>query len=346
MNLIDRIIQEWSYRTDKGYPDVNSKEDVELFESVFGINIKEGARVEYDQGDNPVSITLKNSNNEDEQLFFEPAIRTTSGYTIYYSLVGRQGEEGIKVAMDALKHRSELIKGNELIQVVKSSIPTNNSYTDIAVLESSAKLNNKLTLALKEIYPQAKLHYIEKIKYDKIDDSVDWERFRRESEKIKAGIINFLYKTAEKEGPYPIKKTGSTQSSIIARLHSKYDIGNHPYFPDKSKPEIYQTIVKVLQGNGKLLIVDDNLHSGTDFAKIFNSITDLKEKIENKMLSDFSEIDPILGKLPGDRTKEEREIVKVFYDARKRISRLVKNPRNSIDGYVLYRINNEDLKSK
>lgn len=39
MNLIDKAILEWSYKTKKGYPDINSQEDMALFESIFGFNI-------------------------------------------------------------------------------------------------------------------------------------------------------------------------------------------------------------------------------------------------------------------------------------------------------------------
>ena len=42
MNLIDRVILEWSYKTKKGYPDINSQEDMALFESMFGFNLNEG----------------------------------------------------------------------------------------------------------------------------------------------------------------------------------------------------------------------------------------------------------------------------------------------------------------
>jgi hypothetical protein len=41
MNIIDRVLLEWSYKTKKGYPDINSQEDVALFESMFGFNITE-----------------------------------------------------------------------------------------------------------------------------------------------------------------------------------------------------------------------------------------------------------------------------------------------------------------
>jgi len=50
MNLIDRIILEWSYKTKKGYPDINSQEDMDLFESMFGFYISER------KGDNEAKV--------------------------------------------------------------------------------------------------------------------------------------------------------------------------------------------------------------------------------------------------------------------------------------------------
>jgi hypothetical protein len=44
MNLLDKVILEWSYRTKKGYPDINSQEDIALFESMFGIDLDEMAK--------------------------------------------------------------------------------------------------------------------------------------------------------------------------------------------------------------------------------------------------------------------------------------------------------------
>ena len=44
MNLIDRIILEWSYRTKKGYPDLNNKDDMRLFQSLFGYDLSEAKK--------------------------------------------------------------------------------------------------------------------------------------------------------------------------------------------------------------------------------------------------------------------------------------------------------------
>jgi len=50
MNLIDKVLLEWSYKTTKGYPDINSQEDIALFESMFGfdLTVTELKKLEYD----------------------------------------------------------------------------------------------------------------------------------------------------------------------------------------------------------------------------------------------------------------------------------------------------------
>ena len=41
MNLIDKVLLEWSYKTKKGYPDLNNQEDLRVFETLFGFNLNE-----------------------------------------------------------------------------------------------------------------------------------------------------------------------------------------------------------------------------------------------------------------------------------------------------------------
>ena len=50
MNLIERVILEWSYKTKKGYPDLNSEEDLRIFESMFGFDptVTEMKKLDYD----------------------------------------------------------------------------------------------------------------------------------------------------------------------------------------------------------------------------------------------------------------------------------------------------------
>ena len=53
MNLIDKVILEWSYRTKKGYPDLNNEEDLRLFEALFGFDltapINEAPKIPFDE---------------------------------------------------------------------------------------------------------------------------------------------------------------------------------------------------------------------------------------------------------------------------------------------------------
>ena len=44
MKLIDKILLEWSYRCEKGYPDLNNETDLALFESIFGFNLLNEAK--------------------------------------------------------------------------------------------------------------------------------------------------------------------------------------------------------------------------------------------------------------------------------------------------------------
>jgi hypothetical protein len=41
MDLLDKVLLEWSARTDKGYPDLNNEQDLAIFESMFGFKLNE-----------------------------------------------------------------------------------------------------------------------------------------------------------------------------------------------------------------------------------------------------------------------------------------------------------------
>ena len=61
MNLIDKVILEWSYRTKKGYPDINNKSDLKVFESMFGFDLKESPLT-------PKELGKQNSKTKEERL--------------------------------------------------------------------------------------------------------------------------------------------------------------------------------------------------------------------------------------------------------------------------------------
>ena len=41
MNLVEQTILEWSYRCEKGYPDLTNERDMDLYESLFGFRLDE-----------------------------------------------------------------------------------------------------------------------------------------------------------------------------------------------------------------------------------------------------------------------------------------------------------------
>ena len=61
MNLIDRVILEWSYKTKKGYPDINNEKDMALFESMFGFNLNETPLT-------PKELSKQNSKTKEERI--------------------------------------------------------------------------------------------------------------------------------------------------------------------------------------------------------------------------------------------------------------------------------------
>lgn len=52
MDILDKVIQEWSYKTDKGYPDINNEKDIAVFESMFGIRLEKLLQEEKDKKSN------------------------------------------------------------------------------------------------------------------------------------------------------------------------------------------------------------------------------------------------------------------------------------------------------
>jgi|TARA_R110000764_G_scaffold41242_3_gene92460 hypothetical protein len=48
MDILDKVLLEWSYRCEKGYPDINNKKDIALFESIFGFNLIEEAKYPFE----------------------------------------------------------------------------------------------------------------------------------------------------------------------------------------------------------------------------------------------------------------------------------------------------------
>jgi hypothetical protein len=321
--------------------------------------INEGAKVDFKDGV-PISIKISSKPIEGEQLITVDGVRVTNNYDVYYSLESNPKTDNNKAAQDALKYSADKINDDELKELIIRTLKNKINKIDyIGFLESKGTLNNKLLEIIKNIYnvPDENIVYVEKIKYNYIDNAVDWDQFQQEAKDIQDAIISYLEKTSKKPGPYKIRKSGEVQSSIIQRLHSKYDLGLNPNEPDRPLPPIFNVFVDCLTKNKTLLIIDDNLHTGTDFLKIFRSIDALIEKIKEKSLKPSPEEENALLQIYDivkhpkfktssflqDKYKEFKQIEKEFLQRQLIVNNMYSRSTDKISGYVLYKLKDKDI---
>jgi hypothetical protein len=324
--------------------------------------INEGAKATFYEGENNIQkIDISVKPIEGEQLITSNKTRKTNNYNVFIGLESTPDNKitNIKKSEDALKNNANLIEENELekflISNLKSRLP---SIDYIGFLESTGDLNILLKKTIQKIYsiPDDKTIYIDKIKYEKIDDAVDWEQFDKESEKIKTAILNWLSKRAENPPPYTIRKSGETQSSIIQRLHSKYNVGFNPNIKNKSLPQIYNVLAECIIKGKKILIIDDNLHTGTDFLKLFRDVDKLINKLREEYSKPTEDEQKIINELedikknPKFKTSQflqskYKELNKLKVKILERTEMITKNITgpDKVFGYVLYELKSEDL---
>jgi hypothetical protein len=308
----------------------------------------------------PVNITISSKPISGEQLIAVDGIRSTNNYDVYYSLESNPKEDNIKASQDALKYSADKISEGELRELITKTLKSRLSKVDyIGFLESKGTLNNLLLSVIKDIYgvSDENIVFVKKLDYKFIDNAVDWNQFQKESETIQKAILNFLEKTSQTPGPYKIRKSGEVQSSIVQRLHSKYDLGLNPNEPDRPLPPIFDVIVDCINSKKTLLIIDDNIHSGTDFFKIFGDINKLIDKMENESSKISEEEQNVLDEIQTiianpkfktssflqDKYKELKKIEREYNERKLMISKQYSNINKNIFGYVLYRLKDSDL---
>jgi hypothetical protein len=329
--------------------------------------VQEGARVAFDNAGNASKIDIAYKHLDGEQLATYNNVIKKNSYSVYYSLESAPGAENIKKSEDALKYSSQLIKPAELKDLISNTLGAEIEKVDyIGYLESKGGLNKVLINTIKELYGVSDENVVEvkKVEYMNIDDAVDWESYNKlKSEPLKKDIIKFLYKTAEKAPPYKIKKSsgkegGGTQSIIVKQLQSKYDLGLNPNLKNKSLPPIYDVLVKCIEQGKTLLIVDDNMHAGTDFYKIFGAVRDLADKLKEVNARPTTEEEGVEEKLVALKRHPKRETSSYIKQEIDKLEKVLKVRRERIDlvnrdlngsnqrifGYVLYNLSSKDIK--
>ena len=329
--------------------------------------VREGARVTFDDTGNASKIDIAYKHLDGEQLATYNNVIKKNSYSVYYSLESVTGAANIKKSEDALKYNSQLIKPAELKDLLHNTLGAEIEKVDyIGYLESKGGLNKVLINTVKELYGVSDENVVEvkKVEYMNIDDAVDWDSYSKlKSEPLKKDIIKFLYKTAEKAPPYKIQKSsgkegGGTQSIIVKQLQSKYNLGLNPNLKNKSLPPIYDVLVKCIEQDKTLLIVDDNMHAGIDFYKIFGAVRDLVDKLKEENAKPTADEEGAEEKLAAweghskrktsTHIKQEIErlekILKVRRERIELVNRDLNGSNQRIFGYVLYNLSSKDIK--
>jgi len=313
------------------------------------------------------SIEVSPSSIPGEQLITIDGETKKNSYSVFFSLESTSDLkiQNIKNTQDALKYQVEDVNISDLKNLVSKTLKNRIPKVDyIGFLESEGELNKSLAKIVQEIYGVEDQNVIDikKVRYKNIDDAVDWEQFRKDADSIKQLMIQFLYKTAETppkdpEG-YTIRKSGQTPSKVIRGLHSKYNLGLHPNLPNLPIPPIFDVIVKCVTQGKTLLILDDNIHTGTDFLKMFRIIEDIAEKVIEIYFQPTSEEEEIFKEIdaielnPKFKTSsflqsKHKELMKMKLDYLQRKDRMIRDlykNRDRISGYVLYSLSHADLK--
>lgn len=333
--------------------------------------VQEGARVTFDDKGKATDIEIAYKPLDGEQLITFNGETTKNNYTVYYSLESAPGQLDPKKAEDALKDKanSHLIKSTEIKNLLQNTLkPALDKKVDyIGYLGSRGGLNKVLVNTIKELYgvPDENVVEVEKVEYTNIDDAVDWDSYNKlKSKHVKDAIIQFLYKTAEEAPPYKIRKSsgregGGTQSIIIRQLQSKYDLGLNPNLKNKPLPPIYDILVKCIEQGKTLLIVDDNIHAGIDFYKIFGAVKGLVNKLKEQNAKPTVDEEGAEEKLAAWKKhskyktsphiqQEVEKLEKILKIRRERVdlmNRSLNGSNERIFGYVLYNLSPEDIKS-
>lgn len=354
--------------------------------------INEGAWYEGEEEARKVFLSLKNDPNNPNELLktSEPNgknynIRGTRGVApikVYYGLYPKtkykaedpESERAKNNIMDPLKKAEEgkfyMAPGEKMEDFLEYTLLKNiKSDIDYVVrIGSSADLVNVMSKSLSNIYPNALLIDINKIKYESGEDAVDTDEYNKKVARELAIDRGINKKTGE-----PLPRHSRTQDFVRAWINARNNDllqlianGKDPWFHIKSsgiqggirgslRPK-YDTASEAFinavhhcafgdeNGNlGKMILIDDNTQQGTDFKNISNKILEILAGIIDITKNNTEEVlkgQEILAKI-GSSYKAK--IINNNLD--KQLDNIEKeaidNIQNNIFGYVLYNFNKD-----
>ena len=165
MNLIDRVLLEWSYKTRKGYPDINSQEDMDLFESLFGFNLNEltvSPKYQSKGVFNPFYNIDSDLDNKVRELLNDKDIKFTD---LIYKAVADVTKEPILSLRGSAKF--------ELFKDLESSIGEFIIIPKSKVVSHYGQKTRKDTTASSNVNEFLSLYFLKHPKFESVEDIAD-----------------------------------------------------------------------------------------------------------------------------------------------------------------------------
>ena len=165
MNLIDRVLLEWSYKTRKGYPDINSQEDMDLFESMFGFNLNEltvSPKYQSKGVFNPFYNIDSDLDNKVRELLNDKDIKFTD---LIYKAVADVTKEPILSLRGSAKF--------ELFKDLESSIGEFIIIPKSKVVSHYGQKTRKDTTASSNVNEFLSLYFLKHPKFESVEDIAD-----------------------------------------------------------------------------------------------------------------------------------------------------------------------------
>jgi len=254
MEIVDRILLEWSYRCEKGYPDLNNEEDLKIFEEVFKMDLKE-------------EISNK-TNIAAAQDFANSSAANANSITNFTTGKYRNRLNSLKVKdMDQIK---KMLK-----------IHFNLSDEDITLHEAGQGL------AAKDSVPGFEL---ETEKFGRVYIAVSISKKGVGGLEAEYALANGINNVTERTGPVTVKLTSGKRDVVIKGVASAKKVGSRQEVKG-AKADV--TLYSEPDAKGTVLAnisvkEDGRTESEFRWASINNNKTPFRAAFANKALNDKS----------------------------------------------------------
>ena len=381
MNLIDKVILEWSYRTKKGYPDINSQEDMALFESMFGFDptVTELKKLEYnvltDKGKEVAQELIQLLGIEQQQII--PQSKTgiviyTADRDLLFDKIQDSGKFG-----KATQVRTGNWKTNGITVVLKPTGEKAGEFFELKPQQIGLTLDKKITLS------QLKDELISGIKNHKVLDSIQKEVLLyaltdtgsvtdEQKRELPSGFFNEVNKNFGEPHGALLYGTKNGYDSVEFPAAGNYPLIDYILYKGDERTQVsaktakgmgntvkYNDVIRLAQLAGgevpsKIKRYSEIINNNTVITGAFDAIEEFGSQELKKQVEDYKSKYPEypkLGRGPEgreshfDRIKIEKQFIKdINLDPELNFNELFNNYVEV--KYIKYKLNPETLKGE